>query len=227
MTRPQPTDVAAAPSSGTAPRTSRDRVRDEVAIVDTGAGNLASLTFALDRIGAPAAITDDPDRVRRAARVIVPGVGAAGPAMARLRRSGLDEALRDRREPTLGICLGLHLLAEGSAEAEPGDGTSGLGLLPGTARALDPAPGTRIPHMGWSRLELVGSDPLLADVPEGAHVYFVHSFALPISDATVAVARHGRPFTAVARRDHVVATQFHPERSGAVGARILDRFARC
>jgi glutamine amidotransferase len=192
----------------------------EVAVIKLGVGNTASVLFALERLGARGVLTDDPARVAEAERVILPGVGAAGYAIAALRARGLDEALRRFTRPLLGICLGQQLLY---AKSEEGD-AEGLGLLPGVVTALPHSRELPSPHMGWSRLEITRAHPLLDGLASGAYAYFVHSFACPIGPETAATAEYGRVFAAVTANDNVFGCQFHPERSGAVGARVLKNF---
>lgn len=189
------------------------------AVVDTGA-NLASLTTALDRLGAEWRVTDSPWVVRRARRVILPGVGSAGPAMRRLEGSGLAAPLRRTGQPILGICLGMQLLAEYSAEG----GVACLGRLPGRVERMRPGPGMPVPHMGWNRLRLRGAYPLFDGIADATHVYFVHGYAIPVNGACLASCEYGDDFAAAMGRDRVWATQFHPERSGPAGARILSNF---
>lgn len=191
-----------------------------VAIIDGGGANIASLRYALERLGHNGVLTRDPALIRAAPRVILPGVGAAAAAMERLREYGLDTVVRDLRQPLLGICLGLQLLFESSAE----DNTRCLGMLPGQARRFLPAPGRPVPHMGWNALRITRPDPLLNGINDGDHVYFVHSYAVAPNPATLAVADYGGAFSAIVRRDNVMATQFHPERSGPCGARLLGNF---
>lgn len=191
-----------------------------IALIDAGGANLGSVRNAFERLGADVRIVRDGDRLRDARAVVLPGVGAAGPAMRLLRERGFDAALRSLEVPLLGICLGMQLLFDASEE----QGAECLGLLPGVVRALPPSPGLRVPHMGWNRLEPRGSDPLLAGLPRDAQAYFVHGYAAPVTDACIASATHGTPFAAVVRRGSIVGTQFHPERSGTVGATILRNF---
>lgn len=198
-----------------------DRVRRSgmTAVIDTGA-NLASLTTALERLGAECRVTDSPRELRRARRAILPGVGTAGPAMRRLRALGLDRELQRYKRPLLGICLGMQLLAEYSNEGD----VECLGLLPGRVVRLDPGPGMPVPHMGWNRLRMRQASPLLEGVPDGTHAYFVHGYALPVNGACLATCEYGSDFAAAAGRDGLYATQFHPERSGPPGARIIWNF---
>jgi len=194
----------------------------EVFIVDSGGANLASLQFALERLGAAARITSDASEVARATRVILPGVGSAPHAMQRLRACGLTAVLPALRCPVLGICLGMQLLFESSDEGP----TQCLGVLPGAVRRLQAAHARPVPHMGWNQLAALADDPLLAGVRSGDYVYFVHSFAVAVGATTLARTDYGAPLTAVARRDNFWCTQFHPERSASVGARILDNFLK-
>lgn len=191
-----------------------------VAVVALGCGNTASVMFALERLGAEAALTSNAEDIAAAERVILPGVGSARFAMQRVQELGLHDALCSARK-LLGVCLGHQLLFETSEEG----GVDCLGLIPGAVTRLAGAPDRPIPHMGWNRLEIAHPDsPLLAGVAEGAFVYFVHSYAAPAGETTAASARYGEPFCAVAEHGHVYGCQFHPERSGAPGARILKNF---
>ena len=192
----------------------------EVAIIDSGGANIASLVHALRRLGCKARLTRDPAEVQAAARVILPGVGAAADAMARLRRHGLADIVPGLSQPVLGICLGMQLMFEASEEGETGC----LGILPGAARRLRPAPDRPVPHMGWNQLDVRIPVPLLHGVKTGDYTYFVHSFALPVGEDSVATCDYGGAFTAVVSRGNFHGTQFHPERSGKVGARILGNF---
>lgn len=193
-----------------------------VAVIDSGGANIGSVCYALERLGVSAALTADAAAIRAADRVILPGVGAAAPAMARLRELGLVDILRSLTQPLLGICLGMQLLFEGSEEGE----VECLGLLPGRVRKLSAAPGVRIPHMGWNRLDPCAASPLLDGVARGAQAYFVHSYAAPQSADCIASCCHGEPFAAMVQRGAIAGAQFHPERSAAVGARILGNFLR-
>jgi imidazole glycerol-phosphate synthase subunit HisH len=194
----------------------------EAVIVDSGGANLASLRYALERLGARTHVSRDAATIASAARVILPGVGAAGHAMAQLRAAGLAEVLRTLEQPVLGICLGMQLLFEASEE----DATECLGVMPLSARRLEPAAGHPVPHMGWNQLCRLRPDPLLEGVPEGAWAYFVHSYAAPLTEHTLASAEYGAAVSAVVRRGNFWGTQFHPERSAVTGARVLENFLR-
>lgn len=193
----------------------------EVAVVAYGAGNVASVQFALERLGASVRLTDDPAVVADAERVILPGVGAAGYAMTGLAELGLIEPLRAFSRPLLGVCLGQQLLFERSEE---GDGVRMLGVIPGVVRRLAPEGDLPVPHMGWSRLTPDRDDPLLDDVAAGAYAYFVHGFACPDGPATLARADYGGAVPAVVRSANRWGCQFHPERSADTGATILKNF---
>lgn len=193
---------------------------DPVVIIDGGGANIASLTFALERLGRPALLTTDHDRIRQARHVILPGVGAAGAAMARLASAGLDRLIPTLTQPLLGICLGMQLLYERSEEGD----TDCLGIVPATVGRLLAAPGLPVPHMGWNRLHIRRADPLLDGLADGAHLYFVHGYAAPVTEDTLAGTDYGMPLTAVVRRRNFAGTQFHPERSGPAGARVLANF---
>jgi imidazole glycerol-phosphate synthase subunit HisH len=192
----------------------------EAVIIDSGGANLASLQFALERLGARAVVSSDARTIAAAPRVLLPGVGSAADAMQRLRRSGLAELLPTLRQPVLGICLGMQLLFERSAEGT----TECLGVLPGKVRRLEAAPGRPVPHMGWNQLTEPREDPLLEGIEPGAYFYFVHGYAVPTSDVTLAHVQYGEALSAAVRRGNFWGTQFHPERSAAAGARLLGNF---
>ncbi|HEY6641248.1 imidazole glycerol phosphate synthase subunit HisH [Povalibacter sp.] len=193
-----------------------------LAIIDSGGANIASLQMAVERLGVPADLTTDPERLRRASHVILPGVGAAADCMGRLRQSGLVDTIRQLRQPLLGICVGMQLLFESSEEGE----VPCLGLLPGRVRRLPDRAGLPVPHMGWNQLEFTRPSPLLNDISTGDYVYFVHSYAAPLGERTLATTTYGDPFASVVQRDNVYGAQFHPERSARVGAQLLRNFLR-
>jgi imidazole glycerol-phosphate synthase subunit HisH len=188
-------------------------------IVDTGCANLASVRFAFARLGLKAAISADPQKLQKAERLVLPGVGAAKAGMDALRAGGLDEMLKAYARPLMGICLGMQLMFEKSREGD----TPCLGLLKGEAEALPAAQGP-VPHMGWNTLDLQKPDPLMQGIANGAYVYFVHSFAVRPDKYTLASTTYGMTFCAITRRNNVYGCQFHPERSGAAGAQILRNF---
>ena len=165
-------------------------------------------------------VTSDFEVISGAPRVLLPGVGSALTAMQRLNANGLAARLPHLKQPVLGVCLGMQLLflksEEGPAQC--------LGVLPQTVRKLTPAPARPVPHMGWNRLHIVHEDPLLMGVAESEYLYFVHSYAAPVAESTLATCDYGMPIAAVVRKDNFWGTQFHPERSTRVGARILANF---
>lgn len=194
-----------------------------IAVVDYGAGNLVSIGRALESVGAAVTLTRDPASLRTADALVVPGVGAAGPAMTRLERRGLVQPIRDwvrAGRPFLGICLGLQLLFEGSDE----DGSTTLGLLPGRTVPLRGAP--TLPHIGWNQVERRVAHPILEGIPDGADLYFVHSYVVAPADPSVAIAdtTHGDAFVSVVASESTLGVQFHPERSGVDGLRLLANF---
>ena len=191
-----------------------------LALVDSGGANLASVRFALERLGVRAELTADPAVIRSADRVILPGVGSAPEGMRKLRARGLVEVIRGLTQPVIGFCLGEQLLFDASEEGD----TPSLGLIPGRVTRLPEAPGITVPHMGWNTLEVRRDTPLLAGIPRDARFYFVHSYAGPVNDFTVATATHGAPFAAIVQRGNFHGVQFHPERSGPAGAQLLKNF---
>jgi len=192
----------------------------DIVIVESGGANIASLQFALQRLGAPCEVSANAQRIAAASHVILPGVGAAADAMARLRRSALHEVIPTLRQPVLGICLGMQLLFEASEEGR----AHCLGVIPGLAARFIDAPSRPVPHMGWNTLEIQRECALLGGLGDGDYAYFVHSYALPVSEATVATSRYGVPFSACVQWRNFYGVQFHPERSAAVGARLLHNF---
>ena len=191
-----------------------------LAIIDSGGANIASLQFAIQRLGIESDLTTDPARLQAASHVLLPGVGAAADCMSRLQRAGLVDTIRALRQPLLGICVGMQLLFESSEEGD----IPCLGLLPGCVQRFSDREGLPVPHMGWNQLEFAKASPLLNDIRSGDYVYFVHSYAAPISDLTLASTQYGEPFAAVVQRGNVYGAQFHPERSAKVGAQLLHNF---
>jgi imidazole glycerol-phosphate synthase subunit HisH len=200
-----------------------------VLILDYGMGNLRSVEKALEHVGARAAIGADPDQVRAADGLILPGVGAFPRAMERIRATGIDELIAERAAagtPVLGICLGLQLLFERSEEL---GGADGLGLLPGTVTALD-AGGLKVPHIGWAPVAWEHDSALAEGIDAETPFYFVHSFAVrpAAGDETLGTAEYGERFVCAVERDNVAGVQFHPEKSSGAGLRLLANFAaRC
>ena len=191
-----------------------------LAIVDSGGANIASVRFALERLGVQSELTADPAVIRSADRVILPGVGAANEGMRKLHERGLVECVRGLTQPVLGVCLGMQLLFESSEEGP----TETLGLIPGIVALLPGAPGIQVPHMGWNTVLSGKRDGLLNGIPTDARFYFVHSYAGPVNAFTIASCDHGTPFAAIVQRANFSGVQFHPERSGVAGARLLKNF---
>lgn len=191
-----------------------------IAIIDSGGANIASLLYAFERLGARAELTTDANAIRAAERVLLPGVGAARDAMQRLQAAGLPDVIRDLKQPVLGICLGMQLLCEASEE----DDVACLGLVPGVAAKLGVTGEFAVPNMGWCRTVPTAHHPVMDGLDGQSWFYYLHSYALPVGDTTIATARHSREFAAVIARDNFVAAQFHPERSSAAGARLLQNF---
>ena len=192
----------------------------DVAVIDAGGANFGSVCYALERLGARPRIVRDADALAGAPRVLLPGVGAAGPAMSLLRERGFAEVLPVLPVPLLGICLGMQLLFEASDEGD----VACLGVLPGRVRKLAGGPGLRVPHMGWNTLEQVAASPLLGGIERDAHAYFVHGYAVPVTGDCIAACTHGERFAAMVARGRIAGAQFHPERSSATGARLLANF---
>jgi glutamine amidotransferase len=196
-----------------------------VTVVDYGAGNLRSVETALRFLAADFKISADPEEVSRADKLVFPGVGEAAAAMATLARTGLGEAIRAFHRsgrPLFGICLGSQVVLDRSEESD----TACLGLVPGTARLLPREPGYKVPHMGWNRLRPLRAHPLFAGVPEGASFYFVHSYypEPEVQADRLAVTEYVIPFTSALARDNLCAVQFHPEKSGRFGLKMLSNF---
>ncbi len=211
-------------------------------IVDTGCANLSSVKFAIQRLGFSVTITDDIELIKRADKVILPGVGSAKHAMANIIDKGLIETLQNLTQPVLGFCLGMQLMTESSTEGvsstEGISSTEGLsdskeganenvikclGVIPTLVKPLD-SKGNRLPHMGWNTLTNVANHPVLAGININDYFYFVHSFAAPISEYTIASCKYGSEFSAVIAKDNFIGCQFHPERSSALGSKIIQNF---
>jgi imidazole glycerol-phosphate synthase subunit HisH len=192
----------------------------QLAIIDSGGANIASLRYAIERLGIESELTTDPARLRAASHVILPGVGAAADCMARLENAGIVDTIRELHQPLLGICVGMQLLYESSEEGD----VKCLGLLPGRVRRLSPELGLPVPHMGWNQLEFRHPNPLLNDIAEKDYVYFVHSYCAPVSEMTVARCSYGESFSAIVQRENVYGAQFHPERSARIGSMLIRNF---
>jgi glutamine amidotransferase len=191
----------------------------EIAVIDYKGGNVQSVLFALDRLGVRATLTADPEAIRRADKILFPGEGEAASAMQELRAQGLDQLLPTLTQPFLGICLGMQLLGQHSEE----NNADLLGILPFDVVRFPTNPGFKVPHMGWNTLQQLRS-PLFAGLREEDYVYFVHSYYAPIGEYTIAEAAYPTPFSAAVQHKNFYAVQFHTEKSGPVGNRILENF---
>lgn len=191
-----------------------------VTIVDSGGANLSSVKNAFQRLDIPTLLSDDADVIQKATHVLLPGVGAAKDAMTRLRQKELIDCLRGLSQPTMGICLGMQLLFQWSQEGD----VDLLDILKGRVQHFPAMPNLSVPHMGWNTAQKTQDHPLLAGVDETDYFYFVHSYAVDLSTATIANTNHGIEFTAIAAQDNFMGCQFHPEKSSASGAKILQNF---
>jgi imidazole glycerol-phosphate synthase subunit HisH len=190
-----------------------------VVLVDSGGSNLGSVQAAFARLGVSTTVESRWDVIRAATHVVLPGVGAAGPAMAKLAEHDLIEQIPRLTQPVLGVCVGVQLMFESSAEGD----VACLKLFPGRVERLLAKPGMRVPHMGWNSLKVLGTHPICAGLDQ-QYAYFVHSFAADVSRHTLASCDHANTFSAIVARDNFIGAQFHPERSQATGARLLKNF---
>jgi glutamine amidotransferase len=196
----------------------------DVSIIDNGGANIASLRFALERLGASSRLTADPVALRAANRVILPGVGAAADAMTRLQALDLVDLIPRLTQPVLGICLGMQLLFARSEEGTDGEDTECLGIIAERIARFPARADYPVPHMGWNQLQMRAPCPLTRELQDGDYVYFVHSFAAPVGPWTVATTDYGGEFSAAVRHENFYGVQFHPERSARVGSRLLASF---
>lgn len=202
--------------------------KQKLVIIDTGCANLASVRMAFERLGVQPRVSREAADIEAADKLILPGVGTAVAAMKNLNERNLVPLIRAAKQPLLGFCLGMQMLAEASEETmSEGEDKGGLidclGIVPGKIRLMEVG-NLRLPHMGWNQVEHDESHPLLKGIPSGSYFYFVHSYALEVTDATIATCDYGQQFTAIVGRDNCFGAQFHPERSGAAGARLLQNF---
>ena len=203
-----------------------------IVIIDTGCANLSSVRFAIERLGYEVVVSKDPGILQQATKLFLPGVGTAKEAMANLIDRHLVEEIKKLTQPVLGICLGMQMLAEGSEEVFAEEASSDdaeneviktLGLVDGFVEKMDVAP-LRSPHMGWNQITPKLDEPLFKDIPAGSYFYFVHSYALPVNENTIASCEYGTPFTAAVNKNNFYGVQFHPERSGKAGAQLIKNF---
>lgn len=193
-----------------------------VVILDTGCANLASVSYALQRLGYHPEVSDDPEIVLRADKLLLPGVGTAQTAMDRLAQRSLIDLIKAYTQPVLGICLGMQLLAERSDE---NGGITTLGIIDSPVKKMASFD-LPLPHMGWNQVTAQFDNHLFHDIVNGSYFYFAHSYALPICSSTIAQANYGRTFTAAVQKDNFFGVQFHPERSGHAGAQLLKNFMK-
>ena len=195
-----------------------------IVIIDTGCANLSSVRMAIERLGVTAQVSKEAAVIRAADKLILPGVGTAKAAMHNLQERGLVELIREAKQPLLGFCLGMQMLAQASEEHMGGESDIAcLGIVPGKVKLMQVG-SLRLPHMGWNQVEHDGTHPLFNGIPSGSYFYFVHSYALEVTAATLATCDYGGPFTAVVGKDNFFGAQFHPERSGKAGARLIQNF---
>ena len=195
-----------------------------IVIIDTGCANLSSVRMAIERLGVTAQVSKEPAVIRAADKLILPGVGTAKAAMHNLQERGLVDLIREAKQPLLGFCLGMQMLAQASEEHMGGESDIDcLGIVPGKVKLMQVGD-LRLPHMGWNQVEHDGTHPLFNGIPSGSYFYFVHSYALEVTAATLATCDYGGPFTAVVGKDNFFGAQFHPERSGKAGARLIQNF---
>lgn len=191
----------------------------KIIIIDTGCANLSSVKFAIDRLGYQAEISRDLNQIQQADKLLLPGVGTANAAMNNLQQRNLINTIQQLTQPVLGICLGMQLMTQFSQEGN----LSTLGLIDGQTERL-PEAGLPLPHMGWNQVNFAEDHPLFADIPNGSYFYFVHSFAVLPNQHTIATCDYGVPFSAALNNGNFYGVQFHPERSGKVGAQLLRNF---
>lgn len=191
-----------------------------IAIINYDAGNLASVSNALNRLEVPYTITNKRDELESAEGIIFPGVGHAQPAMESLQKNNLDSWIQETNKPLLGICLGMQLLYEYSEE---GGGTAGLGLIPGRLKKFDNSH-QKVPHMGWNTFSNTKTHPLVKNFDGNSYFYYVHSYYAPVNDYTIATCNYSTDFASVVHKDNLMGVQFHPEKSGKMGAQLLQRF---
>ena len=195
-----------------------------IVIIDTGCANLSSVRMAIERLGVTAQVSKEAAVIRAADKLILPGVGTAKAAMHNLQERGLVELIREAKQPLLGFCLGMQMLAQASEEHMGGESDIDcLGIVPGKVKLMQVGD-LRLPHMGWNQVEHDDTHPLFNGIPSGSYFYFVHSYALEVTAATLATCNYGGPFTAVVGKDNFFGAQFHPERSGKAGARLIQNF---
>lgn len=194
----------------------------QIVIVNTGCANISSVKFAVERLGIPVAVSDDLSVIQKADKVFLPGVGSANAAMASIQKKQLVSCIQGLTQPVLGICLGMQLMVEKSEESLS-DSTPCLGLIPGQVKRMQVGD-LRLPHMGWNTVTPIGDAPLFKGIDDSSYFYFVHSFAVAVSEFTMASCQYGMDFSAGIHKDNFFGVQFHPERSSDAGAQLLKNF---
>ena len=194
----------------------------KVALIKYNAGNVQSVCYALERLGVEAELTDDPQKISTADRVIFPGQGEASSAMAYLKERNLDQVIRDVKQPFLGVCLGLQLLCTHSEE----NNTTCLGIFPQLVKRFIPSESRqeKVPHVGWNSIENLVDNPLLKNLPDAKHLYYVHSYYATLGEGTLATTQYIQDFTAILHRANYWAIQAHPEKSSTLGEKLLENF---
>ena len=196
----------------------------KLTIIDTGCANLSSVKMAIQRLGVEPIVSCDAADIKSADKLILPGVGTAKAAMHNLQERKLVDLIREAKQPLLGFCLGMQMLAQASEESMDGEADiQCLGIIPGKVKLMQVGD-LRLPHMGWNQIEHDGTHPLFNGIPSGSYFYFVHSYALEVTEATLARCDYGSPFSAVVGKDNFFGAQFHPERSGKLGAQLIRNF---
>jgi len=190
-----------------------------ITIIDSGGSNISSIQFAFQRLGVECQLSHDAEIIRQSSHLILPGVSSANYAMNKLREYSLIHLIRELTQPVLGICLGMQIFFDFSEEGN----VDCLGIIPGKVRKLS-ADNVIVPHMGWNTINIIKPDPLMKNIDTHSHVYFVHSYAAPVCNETTSITSHGSDFSASTRYKNFYGTQFHPEKSGRIGARILRNF---
>ena len=196
----------------------------KLTIIDTGCANLSSVKMAIQRLGVEPIVSCDAADIKSADKLILPGVGTAKAAMRNLQERKLVDLIREAKQPLLGFCVGMQMLAQASEESMDGEADiQCLGIIPGKVKLMQVG-NLRLPHMGWNQIEHDGTHPLFNGIPSGSYFYFVHSYALEVTEATLARCDYGQPFSAVVGKDNFFGAQFHPERSGKLGAQLIRNF---
>ena len=196
----------------------------KLTIIDTGCANLSSVKMAIQRLGVEPIVSCDAADIKSADKLILPGVGTAKAAMRNLQERKQVDLIREAKQPLLGFCLGMQMLAQASEESMDGEADiQCLGIIPGKVKLMQVG-NLRLPHMGWNQIEHDGTHPLFNGIPSGSYFYFVHSYALEVTEATLARCDYGQPFSAVVGKDNFFGAQFHPERSGKLGAQLIRNF---